>query len=87
MAFRDALRTRYEKELTGLPTHCPCGSRFDVNQTLLCGRGWFVIMRHKEVRELTASILGEVCNDVGVEPMLQPLTGGTDETKKCDYGR
>ena len=73
--FRDALRIRYDKELTGLPTHCPCGSRFDVNHALSCGRGGDVIMRHNEVRDLTASMLGELCNDIEIEPMLQPLTG------------
>ncbi len=57
--FQDALRILYAKELTGLPTHCSCGSRFDVNHALPCGRGVYVIMRHNEVRDLPASMLGE----------------------------
>ena len=32
-------------------------------------------IRHNEVRDLTASLLSEVCSDVGVEPALQPLDG------------
>ena len=32
-------------------------------------------MLHNEVRDLTASLLSEVCSDVGVEPVLQPLDG------------
>ncbi len=32
-------------------------------------------MRHNEVRDLTATMLGEICNDIEIEPMLQPLTG------------
>ena len=32
-------------------------------------------MRHNELRDLTASLLSEVCHDVGVEPLLQPLSG------------
>ena len=30
-------------------------------------------MRHNDIRDLTASLLSEVCCDVGVEPALQPL--------------
>ena len=32
-------------------------------------------MRHNEVRDLTAELLAEVCNDVATEPSLTPLTG------------
>ena len=34
-------------------------------------------MPHNEVRDLTASMLREVCHDVQVEPHLQTLTGET----------
>ena len=32
-------------------------------------------MRHNDIRDLTAKILREVCNDVEVEAKLIPLTG------------
>ena len=32
-------------------------------------------MRHDEIRDLTASLLDEVCHDVEIEPRLQPLSG------------
>ena len=32
-------------------------------------------MRHDEVRDITAQMLNEVCNDVRVEPTLQPIPG------------
>ena len=32
-------------------------------------------MRHNEVRDLTASLLSEVCGDVQIEPTLIPLSG------------
>ena len=35
--------------------------------------GGFPSIRHNEVRDLTLSLLSEVCYDVGVEPALQPL--------------
>ena len=41
--------------------------------TCPCGR--FPSIRHNEVSDLTASLLSEVCSDVGVEPALQPLGG------------
>ena len=73
--FRDALRLRYNKQLKGLPSKCPFGSKFDVCHALSCGRGGFVIMRHDEIRDITASMLNEICKDVEIEPRLQPITG------------
>ena len=35
----------------------------------------FPSMRHNELRDITAELLTEVCHSVGVEPILQPLTG------------
>ena len=32
-------------------------------------------MRHNEIRDITASLMTEVCHSVSVEPLLQPLTG------------
>ena len=40
-----------------------------------CPCGGFPSIRHNEVRDLTASLLSEVCSNVGVEPALQPLDG------------
>ena len=34
-------------------------------------------MRHNEIRDLTASLLTEVCHEVSVKPNLQPITGET----------
>ncbi|KAG0714431.1 hypothetical protein GWK47_014173 [Chionoecetes opilio] len=38
-------------------------------------RGGFVCIRHDEVRDVTASMLREVCRDVSTEPTLLPLDG------------
>ena len=49
--------------------------------------GGFPSIRHNEIRELTANLLTEVCNDVCIEPdLLQPidgevLTGSSSNTK------
>ena len=37
--------------------------------------GGFHTIRHNQLRDTTADLLREVCNDVSVEPRLQPLTG------------
>ena len=37
--------------------------------------GGFPSIRHNEVRDVTASLLTEICHNVSVEPHLQPLSG------------
>ena len=76
-AFRDAMALRYGWKPADLPTSCVCGSRFSVEHALSCPRGAFPIIRHNEIRDLTASVLTEVCHDVRVEPNLQPITQET----------
>ncbi len=76
-AFRDAMALRYGWTPAGLPTTCVCGSRFSVEHALSCPRGAFPIIRHNEIRDLTASVLTEVCHDVKIEPDLQPITHET----------
>ena len=39
-----------------------------------CAKGGFPALRHNEIRDITASLLTEVCSDVRVEPDLQPVT-------------
>ena len=59
----------------GLPNTCVCGSPNDVNHSMTCKRGGFICFRHDEIRDITASMLREICNDVTVEPSLLPLHG------------
>ena len=42
---------------------------------LSCPTGGFPSIRHNEVRDVTASMLSEVCHAVTIEPHLQPLSG------------
>ena len=74
-ALQDALALRYGWSLRGVPTHCACGALFSVEHELSCAKGGFTIVRHNEVRDLTANLLSEVCHNVCTEPSLQPLTG------------
>ena len=73
--FRDALHLRYGWDIRNVPQSCVCGSSFSVDHALSCKRGGFPILRHNEIRELTAKMLSEVCHSVATEPPLQPLSG------------
>ena len=74
LSFRDALFIRYGIPLPNLPSRCVCGEPYNEVHALNCPRGGFISVRHNEIRDLTAELLNEVCNDVSTEPMLTPLT-------------
>ena len=40
---------------------------------MICHKGGLPTLRHNEVRDLTAALLGETCKHVSVEPPLQAL--------------
>ena len=75
--FRDALHLRYGWDIRNTPQSCVCGSSFSINHAMTCKRGGFPILRHNEVRDMTAKLLSEVCHNVATEPHLQPLSGET----------
>ena len=72
-AFQDALALRYGWSPSKLPSKCICGKNFTVEHALSCAREAFPSIRHNEIRDLTANLLTEVCNDVRIEPDLQPV--------------
>ena len=72
--FRDALSLRYGWSPKHLPSSCVCGKPFSVKHALSCNCGGFPMKRHNELRDLTANLLDEICDGVGLEPPLQPLT-------------
>ena len=74
-AFKDALCLRYGWHPPRLPSHCVCGNQFNVEHALSCPRGGFPSIRHNEIRDITASLMSEVCHAVGTEPCLQPVNG------------
>lgn len=76
-AFADTLALRYGWVPTKAPTHCACGATFAVEHLLSCPRGGFPSLRHNEIRDLTATLLTEVCNNVQVEPELQEISTET----------
>ena len=72
--FLDAVRLRYQLSIPNLPTRCPCGERFDTQHAMSCKKGGFVTLRHNQLRDITGFLLQEVCHDVSIEPLLQPVT-------------
>ena len=73
--FWDLIRVRYGWILTRLPTNCESGTKFDIQHALSCKKGGFISLRHNHLRNITATLLKEVCKDIRVEPQLQQLTG------------
>ena len=73
-AFCDALAMRYGLPLNRTPSNCECGTKFTVDHAFTCSRGGFLILRHNEIKDLTAHLLTEVCHQVSIEPDLQPLS-------------
>ena len=74
--FRDGLVLRYGWEPKNLPISCACGEPF-MSHALHCAKGGYTHLRHNKFRDTFAKILGDVCNDVEIEPKLQPLEGET----------
>ena len=52
-----------------------CGKLFSVEHALCCPCGGLPIVRHNELRDITAGLLTELCHSDEVEPSLQPLSG------------
>lgn len=75
--FTDALCLRYGWTLPNTPRLCNCGKAFTTDHAMICHMGGFPTIRHNEIRDMTASLLTEVCSNVATEPSLQPLSGET----------
>ena len=74
-SFRDALCMRYGWQPFLLLLIFVCDKPFTVEQCLSCTHGDHPILRHNELRNITANLLGKVGSDVCVHPSLQPLSG------------
>ena len=50
-----------------------CGDKFIVGYAPSCKKGGFVAQRRDDVRDLLKAFINKVCNNVEIEPRLQPL--------------
>ena len=73
--FWDAIRIRYNWNLERLPTDCICGEKFNLSHALSCKKGGMVTLRHNELRDITATLLKEICHDVRTESPLVEVNG------------
>lgn len=67
------MRLRYGWPIPDIPFHCVCGKRNDVDHTLTCKRGKYIIFRHNKIRDTNAEFLHQACYNVQVEPELLPI--------------
>ena len=58
-----------------LMQNCACGTKFSVEHSFSCPKGGFPSIHHNKIHDLTANLLSEVCQEVEIEPTLQPVTG------------
>ena len=73
--FWDGISIRYGWSLSNLPMTCAYSSKYDFQHNMSSKKGRLVSIGHNDIRDLTAKILREVCNDIKVEAKLIPLTG------------
>ena len=79
--FRDALALRYDWQLEKTPLTCVCGTDFTADHSMTCSFGGFPTIRHNELRDIVGDLLTEVCHNVKIEPVLQPLSGETFQAR------
>ena len=48
---------------------------------MTCTFGGYPTIRHNELRDIIGNLLSEVCRNVAIEPLLQPLSGEVFRTK------
>ena len=64
--FWDSLRLRYGWILPNMPSTCCCSAKMDIHHAMSCKRGGFLTIRDNDLRDLTANLLSNVCNDVEI---------------------
>ena len=82
--FWDLIHIRYGWELTRLSENYVCKVKFGLQHVLSCKKGGFVTIRHNQIRNITATLLNEICNDVQIEPRLQSHSGEYFDTKTAN---
>ena len=85
--FQDALAMRYNKPLKNLPSKCPCGKKFSTTHALNCSNSGFIHARHDNVRDFEAQLLKTVCNDVEIEPPLQPVNNRSNFSRSANISQ
>ena len=70
-----------------MPSKCPCGQKYDLNNAMSCKGGGFVVMGHNNVRDFEANLLKTIQNDVEVKPALQKIDNERIDGRTEDEAR
>ena len=62
-------------EAAKYPYQMQLHTAFTNNHAMVCPMSDFPIIWHKELRDMTASLLSEVCHNIATQPRFQPLNG------------
>lgn len=80
----DALALRYSWPIEGMPRTCVCGIPNSVTHNRTHKTGGFICIRYDNVRDLTASMLRDMCQDVSLQLALLPLAGEHQQYKTAN---
>ena len=83
-AFHDGMALRYGWTQPNLPTKCEGGYGMSMEHALSCAKGGFPIVRHNEIRDLTADLLTEVCKDGHTAKAPSSVDLATTESRMSD---
>ena len=71
--FWDLVNIRYGWPLSQTPRTCTCGDKFNIEHAVTCKKEGFITLRQNRLRNITTSLLKEVCHDAHIEPTWQKL--------------
>ena len=80
--FWNSIRLRFGWPIPVLPVSCSCGESFNAQHAMSCKKVGFGTLRHNEMRDITATILSDVREDVELEPSLLTLNGEEQTIRK-----
>jgi len=52
-----------------------CGQGFTVDHAMNCATSGFPTLHRNELRDFTAAAMSEICHNMAIDPVLQPLSG------------
>ena len=74
-----------------LTTSCPLNLEFDIQHSISCKKVGFIfirpLIRHNNLRELTANMMSEVCKDTEIEPKQGRTSNNSNESANGSSGR
>ena len=60
---------QYDGRLTNVPLSCSNISKMDIQHAKGCKKGGFVMIRQKDLCDVTATLMREVYEDIDIEPV------------------